>query len=103
MTVDRSTQLFFDASCLIAAVGSPSGGSSLLLSLCAQGLLRGVVSHPVILEAERNIAAKLGVDALNAFRRLVLLTPLDIVAVPEEADRQGYRQAAPITWSPALS
>ncbi len=92
MTVDRSTQVFFDASCLIAAVGSPSGGSSFLPSLCAQGLLHSVVSQPVILEAERNIAAKLGVDALHAFRRLVLLTPLDIVAVPNEAERRGYRQ-----------
>ena len=68
MTVDRSTQLFFDASCLIAGVGSQSGGSSFLLSLCAQGLLRGVVSQPVILEAERYIAAKLRANVLNSFR-----------------------------------
>lgn len=46
----------------------------------------------MILEAERNIATKLGVDALHAFRRLVLLTPLDIVAVPNEAEHHGYRQ-----------
>ena len=55
MTVDHKTLLFFDASCLIAAAGSPAGGSSLLFSLCARRLLRGVVSQAVLLEAEGNI------------------------------------------------
>ncbi len=91
MIVDSSTLLFFDTSCLIAAVGSPSGGSSLLLSLCARGLLKGAVSQPVLLEAERNITSKLGGEALNVLRRLVVLTPLEVVPVPLERERADYR------------
>jgi len=44
MTIDQDTVVFFDASCLIAAAGSTSGGSGFLLSLCARGLLQGAVS-----------------------------------------------------------
>jgi len=33
MSLDSSALLFFDASCLIAAAGSPSGGFSFFLSL----------------------------------------------------------------------
>jgi predicted nucleic acid-binding protein len=89
--IDRNTLLFFDASCLIAASGSPSGGSSLLLSLCAQGLFRAAVSQPVLLEAERNIAGKLGPEALSAYHRLVALTPMAVVPVPLEPERRAYR------------
>jgi hypothetical protein len=58
------TLLFFDASCLIVA-GSPTGGAGFLLLLCAHRLLRGTVSQVVLLEAERNIAAKLSPQMLN--------------------------------------
>lgn len=54
MNIDRNTLLFFDASCLIAAAGSPTGGSGFLLALCARGLLRAACSQPVLVEAERN-------------------------------------------------
>lgn len=91
MIVDRGTLLFFDASCLIAAAGSPSGGSSLLLSLCARDQLTGAISQPVLLEAERNIAAKLGAKALDTYHRLIALTPLVVVAVPLGTERPGYR------------
>jgi predicted nucleic acid-binding protein len=89
--VDRNTLLFFDTSCLIAASGSPSGGSSLLLSLCARGFLRAAVSQPVLLEAERNIAGKLGAEALSAYHRLVELTPMAVVPLPLEPERRVYR------------
>jgi hypothetical protein len=60
MTIDRNTLLFFDSTCLIAAAGSPSGGSGFLLSLCARGFLKTAVSQPVLLEAQRNIQENLG-------------------------------------------
>lgn len=82
MTIDRSTLLFFDASCLIAAAGSPSGGSGFLLSLCSRGLLRAAVSHPVLIEAERNIRLKLSGAALTTFHRVILLTPWQLVPLP---------------------
>lgn len=91
MIVDQDTLLFFDASCLIAAAGSPSGGSGFLLSLCARGLLQGVVSQPVLLEAERNIAGKLGIEVLNTFHRLIVLTPMTVVPTPSKSERRSYQ------------
>ena|SRR5688500_15579453 len=82
MTIDRTTSLFFDASCLVAAAGSPNGGSGFLLSLCAQGLLRGVVSQYVLLEAERNIQTRLSLSALNTYHNFVATIPFLVASVP---------------------
>lgn len=71
MSVGRTTRVFFDGSCLIAAAGSPTGGSGFLLSLCARGLLQASVSVEVLEEAERNVRNKLGPGALDTFRRLI--------------------------------
>ena len=94
MIVDNTTLLFFDASCLIAAAGSPSGGSGFLLSLCGRDLLQAAVSQPVLLEAERNIAAKLGPVALETYHRLVVVTPMTIVSLPPPAEQRQYRDIA---------
>lgn len=91
MSIDQTTLLFFDASCLIAAAGSPTGGSGFLLSVCARGLLQAAVSQPVLLEAERNILAKLGPAAGGTYRRLVLLTPMTLVQLPRKSHQQ-YRK-----------
>lgn len=92
MRVDRNTLLFFDASCLIAAAGSPTGGSSFLLSLCAGGLLKAAVSQSVLLEAERNILAKRGPAVLNTYYRLVMLTPCTVVPLPSKAEQRLHRE-----------
>ena len=68
MGVDRFTLVFFDASCLIAAARSPSGGSGFLLWRCARDFLRAAVSHLVLLEAKTNIVAKLPAAALATHR-----------------------------------
>ncbi len=75
MTIDRQTLLFFDASCLIAAAGSPNGGSGFLLSLCALGLLRAAVSQLVLVEAERHVFADLGPQALENYDNIVTRIP----------------------------
>ena len=82
MKIDRNTILFFDSSCLIAASGSPSGGSGFLLSLCARKILKGAISQPVLLEAQRNIQGKLGNSALNEFFKLLSMTPLILASLP---------------------
>ena len=92
VNVDRTTALFFDASCLIAAAGSPTGGSGFLLSLCARRLLRAVTSHMVLLEAERNIQAKQGPRALGRYHALLLDVPFTIVAVPAVSPNTGWVQ-----------
>lgn len=82
MIVDDTTLVFFDASCLIAAAGSPTGGSGFLLSLCMRRLLRGAVSKAVLLEAERNIRTKLKHQALCAYHDLLQSASLIIAPVP---------------------
>ena len=92
MIIDDSTLLFFDASCLIAAAGSPTGGSGFLLSLCARNLLRGAVSQAVLLEAERNIRAKLSLHALNAYHELLQVVPFTLASVPHVSTQAAWLQ-----------
>lgn len=92
MENDRSTLLFFDASCLIAASGSPSGGSNYLLTLCAAGLLRGAVSALILLEAYRNILGKMGKSADLAFQELLSSTPLLVGGFPLKTELTRFSQ-----------
>jgi predicted nucleic acid-binding protein len=92
MIIDRNTLVFFDASCLIAAAGSPSGGSGFLLSLCARRLLRGVISQPVLLEAQRNIQLKLGNEAINTFYRYLVIVPFTLAPLPPKLDLENYEK-----------
>ena len=87
MTIDRNALVFFDASCLIAAAGSSSGGAGFLLSLCAKGYLKAAVSQPVLLEAQRNTQAKLGHEAIKRFYDLLAVVPFSLAALPEKAER----------------
>jgi predicted nucleic acid-binding protein len=64
-----------------------------VVSVCARGFLIAAVSPPVLLEAERNVLAKLKPDARDNYRRLITLTPLLVVAVPVEA-WHPYEQVA---------
>ena len=93
MIVDRSTSILFDASCLIAASGSPTGGSSLLLDLCARALLHGIVTHVILLEAERNIEAKLGPKALTRYHALLKSIAFRNAPIPELVDDHPIRRA----------
>lgn len=92
MKVDRTTALFFDASCLIAAAGSPTGGSGFLLSLCARRLLRPVVSQFVLLEAERNIQEKRGSLVLRTYHALLISVPFTVAPVPTVPPAAAWRQ-----------
>ena len=79
-------RLFLDASVWVAAAGSATGGSALVLEICRQGLARAVSSRLVLLEAERNIARKLGNDPLLRFYEALGL--LDLEVVPDSTSRQ---------------
>src|SRR4051794_1070448 len=94
MAIDQTTVLFFDSSCLVAAAGSPTGGSSLLLGICARGFLKGAVSHAVLAEAEGNILSNLPAPALTRYRQEILGIPLVIAPLPSTPERET---AAPIT------
>ena len=94
MAIDPTTVLFFDSSCLVAAAGSPTGGSSLLLAICARGFLKGAVSHAVLAEAEGNILSNLPVPALTRYRQEILGIPLIVAPLPSHSELE---RAAPIT------
>lgn len=86
MTIDHNTLVFFDSSCLIAAAGSPSGGSGFLLSLCAKGFLKAAVSQPVLLEAHSNIEAKLDGEAIKRFQNLLAIIPFSLAPLPDKTE-----------------
>jgi predicted nucleic acid-binding protein len=92
MTIDRNTLVFFDSSCLIAAAGSPSGGSGFLLALCSRRLLNAAVSQPVLLEAQGNIQAKLGEEAIKRFQNFLAIVPFALAALPEKAELKRLRK-----------
>jgi len=81
MALDRSTLVFFDASCVIAAAGSATGASASVMRLCRRGWLRGSVSEAVLIEADRNIAERFGYQTLQRYFRLLQQTPLLIIAL----------------------
>src|SRR4051794_40942765 len=94
MTIDAQTLVFFDASCLVAASGSPTGGSGFLLETCARRLLRAAVSQPVLIEAERNVVEQLRPEAFQTFRRLVATVPWTVVPLPPRGQRREYERIA---------
>ena len=94
MVINQTTLLFFDSSCLFAAAGSPTGGSSFLLALCARGFLKGAVSHGVLAEAEGNILTNLKPPALTRYRREILAIPYVFAPVPNAPERETV---APVT------
>ncbi len=75
-------RLFLDASVLIAAAGSSTGASTLVLALRRQGGSRAVSSRLVLVEAERNIRAKLGRASLLRYYEEIGNLDLDLVADP---------------------
>jgi predicted nucleic acid-binding protein len=82
MALDHTTLVFFDASCLIAAAGSPTGGSGFLLSLCAKGHLQAAVSAFVLTEAARNIQIRMKPNVWQTYQTLLTSVPFVMAPVP---------------------
>ncbi len=79
-------RLFFDASILVAAAGSSTGASALVVETCHRGLTHAVASRVVLLEAERNIRNKMGEAPLLRFYEALGL--LDLEVVPDPTSRE---------------
>ena len=75
-------RLFLDASVWIAASGSMTGGSAVIIELCRRSKTRAVASRLVLLEAERNIRKKLGREALLRFYREIASLEIELVEAP---------------------
>jgi len=79
-------RLFLDASVLIAAAGSPEGGSALLLDVCRASKTRLLVTRLVLREAERNIQQKLDEASLLRFYRVIVELELQIIPTPSSEE-----------------
>jgi predicted nucleic acid-binding protein len=89
MSPTEQIKLFFDASVLIAGAHSPTGGSSYLLEACRRGRFKPAVTRLVLIEAERNIKAKLSGEDLLRFYQLLGAVDFSIeppVSAKEVAD-----------------
>ncbi|MEW6173696.1 MAG: PIN domain-containing protein [Bacillota bacterium] len=81
-------KVFLDASCWVAAAGSPTGGSALILRLARAGFLRIMATKRVLKEAERNIRGKMGEKVLLRYYQEIGATEIELVdpsTVEEEA------------------
>ena len=78
-------KVFLDSSALIAGIASSKGAAREVLRLAEIGLIDVFISRQVIVEVDRNIAAKLP-ECLNDFRNyLETLVPI-LVADPSRRD-----------------
>ncbi len=84
-------RVFFDASVLIAAGASLSGGSAMAVQVCRRGLARALVTRTVLWEAERNLRISFPPSALLAF--YTLLGQLDPDVIPNPSDAEIYATA----------
>ena len=86
-------RVFLNTTCWIAAAGSESGGSSAIISLAQALLLVLVVSQAVLQEAEKNLRAKMGIEALQRFQHLLEVTQIELcepVTLEEEESWAGF-------------
>ena len=74
--------VFLDASVLVAASRSPSGGSALALEVCCGRRFRAALSARVLLEARVNIAEKFGEGELVRFYQQVASLDAEMVSPP---------------------
>ncbi len=58
-------KVFLDANIFFAAARSPKGGSGFILELAKIGKIEVITVSQALLEAERNIAKKLGTNYLD--------------------------------------
>jgi hypothetical protein len=102
MTAATRPRIFIDADVLFAGAAGPTeyGASLVVLRMAEITLLEAIVSRQVIVEAERNLRAKLP-RALPTFNLLVDRC-LDIVEDPTRDDLREYEGLADVKDLPIL-
>lgn len=75
-------RLLLDACVFVAAAGSRTGGSALVLELSKRRLVRTLVTQRILREAERNIRSKMGAGALAQFYHDIADAQLRVVNPP---------------------
>lgn len=82
-------RLLLDACVFVAAAGSRSGGSALVLQLSTRRFVRTLVTQRILHEAERNIRSKMGAEALARFYHDIADAHLRVVNPPGPAVLQS--------------
>lgn len=77
-------KVFLDASVFIAASGSISGGSSLILEVCKGKYFTAVTTRKILQEAQKNIRKKLPSESLLQFYKEMGSLKLKIVDTPQD-------------------
>jgi predicted nucleic acid-binding protein len=85
------SKVFLDSSALIAGIASSKGAAREILRLAEIGLIEIIVSRQVVVEADRNITAKLP-ECLDDFRNY--LETLAPVLVPDPSPKEILRFSA---------
>ncbi len=83
-------RLFLDANVWMAAAGSSTGASAMLLMLCQESRAKAVATRLVLLEAEKNVRAKFGDAALLRFYRFIAAPGLQMVPDPSTLEMAVY-------------
>ena len=91
---DDRARVFIDASVWIAAAGSETGGSSLVLDVCRGRRFAAQCSQRVLIEAQRNIRDKMSSDDLARFYRLLAAVAPGLVTPVTPEEEETYRQVA---------
>ncbi len=95
-------KVFIDTSVLIAGLASVTGASASVLDLGEAGIIKLVISRQVLVEADRNVTAKLP-KMVDRFRRFLRqLSPI-IVDDPSPAEIQAAALVIHVKDAPILA
>jgi predicted nucleic acid-binding protein len=83
-------RVFLDASCWVAAAGSPDGGSAGILKLAQARYLSIGITQRVFHEAERNIKDKLGEKALLRYYEWLDVLDLEVIPPPTPTEESRW-------------
>jgi predicted nucleic acid-binding protein len=86
----RKKEVLLDASIFVAAAGSASGGSSLVLEVCRGLRFTAVTTRKILLEAQRNIRKKLSSEALLRFYKEIGNLNPEIIEPPTKEKISQY-------------
>jgi len=86
----RKKKVLLDASIFVAAAGSVSGGSSLVLEVCRGLRFSAVATRKILLEARRNIHKKLSPEALLRFYKEIGSLKPEIIKPPIKEKLSQY-------------
>ena len=85
-------RVFLDATCWVAAAGSPAGGSAEIVRQAQAGKLRLVTTLRVLEEAERNIHRAFDPAALLRFYAWLGSLPLEVVDPTTPAEEAQWQE-----------